>query len=206
MTQTISSDEQMVAEVVGAFEREIGVTNVPVEVKQAGDRTFIKFTVGREAPLYTYALLRTQQTLSANNPFRGAVALKIAPSRKEFPNSLEAGALLTLLTRSTREVSQSNFDQGFKVPYIPFHNREDHQLAQAASHVVRGRRGVGKSTLIGRAVEILRSKSSLIKVLDMQAYSTLTDEELLIEVLSDVARGFAETGNTESHAELVDEI
>ena len=112
--------------------------------------------------------------------------MEIAATDQTFPNSIEATALLTLLTRSTRAVSPDNVVHGYWVPYIPFQNREDHQLSQPASHIIRGRRGVGKSTLIRRAVQILGATPAICVVLDMQAYSTLEGDDLLKEVFYDV--------------------
>jgi len=191
----VETEDSAVDEVVSSFERAIGVTNVRFSREQVGDRQFLKFCVGRKAPFYTNALRRVQHLLDPENPFRGAVTIKVVPTEESFPNSLEASALLTLLTRSTREVSEGNSNRGYTVPYIPFQNREDHQLAQPASHIVRGRRGVGKSTLIGRAKEILRAETTHIVVLDMQAYSMLEADELYTEVLHDVCRKFASTAS-----------
>jgi AAA ATPase domain len=188
-------DEQdAAAEAIKAFEREVGVTAVPVDRKQIGNREFLKFQVGRQAPLYTHALRQAQQALPEQNPFRGTMGIEVAPGGS-FPNSLEASALLTLLTRSTREVSQGVSSRRYTVPYIPFQNREDHQLAQPASHIVSGRRGVGKSTLIRRAVELLSATKALIAVLDMQAYTSLVGHELQTEVLHDVLRLLAESAH-----------
>src|SRR5208282_161597 len=60
-------------EAISAFEREIGVTNVGADVRLAGDRAFLKFRVGRESPLYSHALLRTQKSLSPENQFQGLI-------------------------------------------------------------------------------------------------------------------------------------
>jgi hypothetical protein len=185
-----TDEDKALAEAVSAFEREIGVTKVPFDRKQVGPRQFLKFRVGRPAPLYTYALHQVQIALPAENPFRGAMGLEYLPS-DTFPGSLEASALLTLLTRSTREVSQDTSTRGYTVPYIPFQNREDHQLSQPASHIVKGRRGVGKSTLIRRAVDLLDATPALCAVLDMQAYGTLVGEDLFREVLHDVCQELA---------------
>jgi hypothetical protein len=185
-------EEQAVKEAIGAFERQIGVTSVPVDHQQIGNRRFLKFRVGRQTPLYTYALHQAQQELSEENPFRGTMGLEVQRT-STFPTSLEASALLTLLTRSTREVSQDSSSRGYTVPYVPFQKQEDHQLSQPASHIVRGRRGVGKSTLIRRAVELLSTTGALIAVLDMQAYSDLGGDELLTEVLRDVCELLAES-------------
>jgi hypothetical protein len=191
------------ADFLKAFEREIGVTSVASEIRQIGDQQFLKIKVGRQAPLYTHALHAAQQAIEADNPFRGAVSLDVSSGNKHFPSALEANSLLTLLTRSTREVSEGSNRLGFRVPYIPFQNREDHQLAQAATHIVRGRRGVGKSTLIGRAMALLRATNSPTVVLDMQAYSTLEVEDLLTEVMNDVCRRFGEMGATPDHIALI---
>jgi len=112
---------------------------------------------------------------------------------EHFPSSVEASALLTLLTRSTREVSTDASARRYTVPYIPFQKMEDHRLAQPASQIVRGRRGVGKSTLIRRAVELLQATSTLYAVLDMQAYAGLAGDDLLREVLHDVCVHLADS-------------
>ena len=147
-------EDTAAAEAIRVFEREIGATGVKTEITLAGNQPFLKFTVGREAPIYTRALRETQRALSPQNPFRGALGLKYH-STQRFPKSLEATALRTLLTKSTRLIASDMSERGFSVPYVPFQNHEDHQLAQCATHVVVGRRGVGKSTLIRCAVQIL---------------------------------------------------
>ncbi len=185
------------AEALKVFEREIGATGVETQRAMAGDQLFLKFVVGREAPIYMHALRESQKALSPTNPFRGTLGL--VPRKSErFPESLEATALLTLLTRSTRAVAQDTIERGFSVPYVPFQNREDHQLAQPASHVVVGRRGVGKSTLIRRAVEILRATAAIVAVLDVQAYSNLSGDHLAREVLYDSVRALIEDASRAS--------
>jgi hypothetical protein len=190
---TPMDEEQAAVEAIGAFERQVGVPSMPVNRQQVGNRQFLKFRVGRQAPLYTYALHQAQQALSGANPFRGAMGIEVERNNN-LPNSLEASALLTLLARSTREVSQDTSIRGYTVPYVPFQKQEDHQLSQPASHIVKGRRGVGKSTLIRRAIELLSATDALIAVLDMQAYAGLVKEDdLQSEVLHDVCELFAES-------------
>jgi hypothetical protein len=202
MSDSSVDTNQAAKEFLRAFEREIGVTEVSYAIRQVGERQFLKVKVGRQSALYTHALHAAQQALTPDNPFLGAVGLEIDSEEHPFPNTLEANALLTLLTRSTREVSEGANERGFQVPYIPFQKREDHQLAQAATHIVRGRRGVGKSTLIGRAVAIMLATKSPTVVLDMQSYSTLDEEDLTTEVLSDVCQRFGAMGVSPDHQAL----
>lgn len=196
MTQTevstrISPD---VDEAKRIFEREIGATGVAHVIEPVGNESFLKFCVGRDAPLYSHALLETQSHLPPENPFKGRLGIEIE-RQERFPDSLEAGCLLTLLTRSTRAIAEDVASKGFVVPYVPFQNREDHQLAQPASHVVLGRRGVGKSTLIRRATELLSDSPTIVVVLDMQGYSGLRKSDLLKEVLHDVVLGLVDRAN-----------
>ena len=189
---TISTEETIgEREAIAAFEREVGVSGLRSEIALVGNRQFLKFSVGRESPLYAYALLAAQQSLQPENPFRGAMGLSLQKT-EHFPASIEANALLTLLTRSTREVSQGTSPRGYTIPYVPFQKQEDHQLAQPASHIVRGRRGVGKSTLIRRATELLAQTPAIVANLDMQTYSTLSGEDLIREVLRDASEGLAD--------------
>lgn len=192
-------------EMKAAFEREIGVSVRAARLRQFGDRQFLTFTVGRSAPLYSYALLAAQRAVHSSNLFQGAVSVEAEPGENDsFPNTLEANALLSLLSRSTREVSEGGSRSGYQVPYVPFQNAEDHKLAQPATQIVRGRRGVGKSTLIRRAVEILHTSSTPCVVLDMQSYSILGEEDLIAEVLSDTCRRLASLGSDAPHKALAD--
>jgi hypothetical protein len=152
----IQSDEKGAkAEARAIFEREIGAHEVASQITSAGNESLLKFVVGKEAPIFQHALRETDRTLSPDNPFRGALGISVKKPER-FPESLEATALLHLLTPRTRVVAQDTSERGFSVPYVPFQNQEDHRLAQPASHVLVGRRGVGKSTLIRNAVKSLK--------------------------------------------------
>src|SRR5207245_4421900 len=65
--------------------------------------------------------------------------------------------------------------------------------------IVLGRRGVGKSTLIRRAVELLSDSPALIVVLDMQGYAGLRKSDLYREVMHDVLSGLVNAAHSVSH-------
>src|SRR5579863_6627747 len=126
----IMDEDEGEAEARRIFEMEIGATGVEAKRSIAGNRPFLKFVVGREAPIYQFALRETKRSLSGRNPFQGTLGLLVQRADR-FPESLEAKALQTLLTRSTRAVVDSGeAERGFSVPYVPFQNQEDHKLAQ----------------------------------------------------------------------------
>jgi len=107
MSQVVTQSDEKAAEAEARaiFAREIGAHEVPTQVASAGNESFLKFIVGMEAPIYRHALRETQRALSPDNPFRGALGLSFKKAER-FPESLEATALLTLLTPSTRVVAQ----------------------------------------------------------------------------------------------------
>lgn len=187
----VLEESKAIAEATSAFERVTGVKAMGTETAQVGNATFLKFLVGRESPIYTFALREVQRSLRPDNLFLGTLGVKVCRA-ENFPASPESRALLNLIARSTREVAEGAAKSGYVVPYIPFQNQEDHQLSQPASHIIRGRRGVGKSTLIRRSIDILRGTNTVVAVLDMQTYTALTGPNLIREVIYDASQALAD--------------
>jgi hypothetical protein len=176
-----------VAEAAAIFERAIGVSHIEGVVERVGNQQFLKFKVGRRAPIYDHAVRLTQKQLATTNPFKGMVSTEVVPVDR-FPPSLEADVLGSMLTRNTRHVVSDQTTDELSISYVGFQNREDDKLTQAATHVLTGRRGVGKSTLITRATQILEKTPSVCVVLDMQAYSEASDESIFFDVVGDIAQ------------------
>lgn len=173
------------------LESELGVSDIDCSITEAGGVPFLKMRVGRTAPVYDHALRAVQKRLPDTHPFQGRLSILISKAGS-FPESLEARCLETLLTRTTRRVAEGSERPSFYVGDVAFPNGEDHKVAQPASHLITGRRGVGKSTLILRAVTLLRRQPNLCCVVDMQAYSELSGDALARELLRDLARRIAD--------------
>lgn len=179
-------------EIVRQFESLVGASSIDATIEQIGTQTFLKLTVGRSAPIYDFALQELRRRVTTENPFHGLVRIRPTPPER-FTASVEATALGILLARATRPVAQGGRPDGFTIPYVPFQNQEDHRVAQPATQLIVGRRGVGKSTLIMRARELIGNGKDLSATLDMDAYSELTGEDLYREVLLDVVRAITES-------------
>ena len=146
-------DEKTASEEAAAiFAREIGVTHVDSRVTEVGNKAFLKFVVGRPAPIYDHALRITQRSLQEGNPFRGLLNLTFLEAER-FPQSLEADVLQNILTSGTRHIAQGSRPATSIITNVPFQNREDQKVIRPATHLIVGRRGVGKSTLISLAAE-----------------------------------------------------
>lgn len=179
-----------IKEATAVFASILGVADVDSHVETVGNRTFLKFSVGRQAPIYDNALWLTQRQLTEDNPFRGLVNLNYQRPQN-FPQSLEASVLQNIITRETRHVAQGHRTDSLTLQSVAFPNHEDQKIIQPASHLIVGRRGVGKSMLIMRASELLDKTRKLCIVIDVQAYAETSGDALYREVLSDFARRLA---------------
>ena len=191
MTRTASTmePERAQEEASGLFAQALGLPDVSAIVELAGTEEFLKFRVGRRAPVYDHALRETLQGLPDTNPYRGLIGLQVDPPER-FPDSMEADVLRGLLVRSTRPIAGQPTPHAFPGQYVPFQNNEETQAVQPATHLIVGRRGVGKTTLILKAKELVERSRGLPVVLDMQPYSS-SDDSVLIDVLTDLAKGIA---------------
>lgn len=167
--------EAEAAEAAGIFANSLGLPRVGTAIESAGNQQFLKFKVGRRAPVYTHAFRETLSRLPEENSFRGLLGLKIELA-DNFPSSIEAEVLRGLLARSTRTVGGQTTAHIFPGQYVPFQNNEETQAIQPATHLIVGRRGVGKSTLILKAKEHLDRSSNTSVVLDMPPYAHRQDE------------------------------
>ena len=186
------------------FAQALGLSSVPTEVEMIGGQRFLKFKVGRSAPVYDHALRETQKGISEDNRYRGLLGLSIQPQPR-FPASIEAQVLRGILARSTRVIS-SGERTGSLVQYVPFQNNEENLVIQPATHLIIGRRGVGKSTLITRAQYLLRRAGTLCVVIDSQAYTQLAGNELFFDVAADLAKSIAWVAAEVGQNELADEL
>jgi len=189
LTDNDEALEEARSAAVRAFAQQLGVSQVESEITCVGTKPFLSLKVGQAAPVYDKALRETYKRLPRESLFRGRTVLEyLKPD--SFPKSFEADVLLGLLGRSTKTIARPDAP-GISVPFVPFQNREDELIIQPATHLIWGRRGVEKSTLIMRGVELLRASGSPCAVMDMQRYEQRTDDSLVTDVLADVAEAFA---------------
>jgi hypothetical protein len=181
--------EQAQAEASGLFAQSLGLPEIASIVDLIGTEEFLKFRVGRRAPVYDHALRETLDGLQDTNPYRGLLGLQIDPPER-FPDSTEANVLRGLLVRSTRPIAGHSAPHAFPGQYVPFQNNEETQAIQPATHLIVGRRGVGKTTLMLKAKDLLERSRNLAVVLDMQPY-TSSEDSVLVDVLTDLAKEIA---------------
>ena len=175
---TILSDKLEAEEL---FAKELWLDHVDSEISMVGEIPFISFLVTKDAPVYLQALQRVQLSLDDGNCFKGRIQTAKREGKVKFPESIESSVLEGIIGRTSRVISENDTAlQNFG--FVPFHNREETKIIQPANHLILGRRGVGKSTLITKAVEVLRRRKNICVVVDLQAFANRND----VRVASDL--------------------
>ncbi len=180
----IDTEVQAIDDIRQLFTQETGTKPIRVEVEQAGLERFAKIVVGREAPLYKERLARLNEQLSDEHLFHGRLRIKWEPLQDTL-QSPEIELLRSLIGRSL-VVSPATVESTEGLILAPFGGNEDIELMQQANHVVIGRRGVGKSSLIMATVQKLRNRNDIVLWIDMQRYHRRDDLACAAQVLDEI--------------------
>ena len=172
-------------EAVELFSKELWLDHVDSDVETIGGQPFLTFGVTRNAPVYTHALQRLQTVLSDENSFKGRIGIQLTDQSTPFPESIESSILEGMIGRTSRAISEGE-SAIHGIGFIPFHNREENKVIQPATQLILGRRGVGKSTLIGKAVSVLRRRNTLCVVVDLEAYARRDDSMIISDLFGDI--------------------
>ena len=155
MTQIGGTGLSTSEEIRNRFLHLTGLREVELVEERAGPETFLRFEVGQDAPLYRHALAIIDRELSPDNEFRGRLSLKASKEKYKL-NSQETDLLSSLIKRSLR-VTSEQLSEDLIIDFVPFRGREEQTITQPANHVILGRRGVGKSSLVLLGVRRLTS-------------------------------------------------
>jgi hypothetical protein len=106
----------------------------------------------------------------------------------------EIDLLRSLIGRSL-SVSPATAESAHKLEFAPFVGGRDLELMQQANHVVVGRRGTGKSSLILATLRRLRQRGELGVWIDMQRYHKRDDLQTAPQVIGEILAGLGKQTN-----------
>lgn len=114
-------------------------------VNKAGEE-YLAIHIGKINDIYTDALLVIRDELAEKNKYANRVFLRpVTP--KSWLTSVEAQLLQRVLSESLT-IGKATLDSAFHKKFIPFLGGEERRIYSEANHVVYGRRGAGKSSLV----------------------------------------------------------
>jgi len=158
-------------------------------VDKAGE-DFLSINVGYINEIYTNALSLVRNEMGANNKYSEHVFLKkVTP--KSWLKSHEIQLLQRILSESLT-VGKATLDSDFHKKFIPFLGGEERRIYSEANHVVFGRRGAGKSSLVLYACHQAKRENRPFAWIALQQYSRRDDLLVIPQVLFEIVDAISE--------------
>lgn len=164
-------------------------------VDKAGE-IFLAIHTGSINELYTDALATVRNELSSTNSYADQVFLKPSTPRP-WLCSLEVQLLQKIFAESLT-VGKATLDSGFHRKFIPFLGGEERRIYSEANHVVFGRRGAGKSSLILYACHQAQRENRPFAWIALQQYSRRDDLLVIPQVLYELVDSASKFPKAES--------
>jgi len=194
-------DNSQLAALKEAFEQQSGLQGIDSEYKQRPDGTLLVIKVANP----TERLFRVLETAreQVGRESEGELRATLQRAVKQNPLQSAEGRLLLRTLSESLNINKNSFKDDFFGRYTKSVSGAEEQVTAAANHVVFGRRGAGKSSLLlyGLHSRIARGRNSAW--VDMQVYSQRTDAGVAIDILLDVISQVRFTLGTEALTDAV---
>lgn len=170
-----------------AAEKFAALCNIPVpriEVVNKGGQDYLAIYVGSVNDIYADALEQLKADTELTEPFGERIFLReLTPS--SWLQSRETQILQRLISESLT-VGRSTLESDFHEKFIPFLGGEEGRIYSKANHVVFGRRGAGKSSLVLYACHQARRAGFPFCWVAIQQYRRRQDLQVIPQVLAEI--------------------
>ena len=187
-------------EAIHELSRNLGSIRLEYYVKERSDGPYLIIEVAKPSERLFKALRGAQANLPPDNPFKERATF--SKRRRSYVDRLampEAQLLKSTLSDSLT-VNRHTFSDDFFGRYTRSVFGFEDQIIASANHLVYGRRGSGKSSLLAYAMHTCIDKKSPYAWVDMQTYAQRDDVHVTIDVLQDIIR---QCGNRSSDSDQV---
>lgn len=187
----VRNDEE---EVVSLFSAEIGGVRPSYRIKNRPDGNFLVFEFAEPTDRLYVALQKVICSLSDSSPYKDRVTISARSKKPADPLKTPEVALLQRELAASLTVDKNTFGSVFLSRYTPSVTNLESQVVINANHVVYGRRGAGKSSLLAYAMHDLRARRLPYVWLAMQTYAARSDAHAIASVVAEL---FEEIANLE---------
>jgi Cdc6-like AAA superfamily ATPase len=181
------------AEVLRIFTEKTGLTDPVSEVRDRPDGRLLVILIAHPNERHYAAANEIGDSLPADHPFAGRIAVaqrKLGPVTLADPEARLLQRTLASAVTSDRHSFKGDFFQ----LYIRTASRAEEQVLADGNHIVFGRRGAGKSSLLVYAMRTLEQKKQPFAWVDMQTYAHRTDNRVILDVIGEILQQVAELG------------
>ena len=175
-------------EVIHELSRSLGGIRLEHYVKDRSDGPYLIVEVAKPSERLFKALRGAQANLPSNNPFKERATFSKRRRSHAHRLAMPEAQLLKSTLSDSLTVDRHTFSDDFFVRYTRSVFGFEDQIIASANHLVYGRRGSGKSSLLAYAMHTCRAKESPYAWVDMQTYAQRDDVQVTIDVLQDVLR------------------
>lgn len=179
--RTADAVEALVGEIVREFERSSGLTPVESALIERSDGVHLLLKTGHPTNRYYEIINAISNELPAHHPLKDRIVLKKV-GRGDWLKSPELSLLQKVLAESLT-VGKNSFRSDFFSRYIKSVGGMEQRVLSRANHIVFGRRGAGKSSLLLYGLRTLEQQGKPALWISMQPYEHRSDIRVALEVL-----------------------
>jgi hypothetical protein len=198
-----SIEDKHVAEIISDFADRTQFSSIDWELKERPDGDYLIIYLANPTDRFFKILNESLNTLEEENPLKDRCTIKKRPgSVKDRLDLPETQNLRTILSESLT-VTKNSFKEDFYDRYIRSVFGAEDQIMASGNHIVYGRRGSGKSSLLAYLYHQIRNQDIPHAWIDMQAYSNRSDHRVITDLLIQILFELKESGFSFSSIESV---
>lgn len=196
----MNSAKEYAEEIIKSFKNSTRFTKVDYSIIEKSGRPYLVIHLSQPTERFFKFINESFSNVSPDNIFIERTTLKrrkSATSRLELP---EASLLRTLISENLT-ASKTSVERGeFSSRYIETVDGSEEQISSLSNHIVYGRRGAGKSSLLLYLVNKIENENKQYAWIPMQTYADRNDGLVVADIISETLRNI--TPPDELQAEL----
>jgi hypothetical protein len=171
-----------VTAILAEFKRRSGFDQVEYDIKQRADTQALVLQMANPTERFFRVLQEAKAGIEGDDGPTVTIEKRTPRNRLQ---SAEAKYFLQTLSESLN-ISRFSFKEDFFARYTKSVSNAEAQITAAANHIVFGRRGAGKSSLLLYALRSRDPETQPSAWTDMQAYERRNDNGVVLDILVDV--------------------
>jgi hypothetical protein len=169
---------------LSSFEEKTGLANLETSLLSKPDGDYLLIFLANPTERFYSILNQVEREVTQDVLFPTRVTLK-RTARENLLQSSESKLFLRSLAESLT-ASRHSFQEDFSTRHITSVSGAEDQIVASANHIVYGRRGAGKSSLLLYAINQRKSPTQLSVWIDMQVYAHRQDLRVVTDVINEI--------------------
>lgn len=154
-------------------------------IKSRPDGYFLIFEFGKAASRFYKILEEIDDELDENHIFHNRCAISERGKKPAEVLSIPEALLLQKAIAESLTIDRHSFGSDFFARYTSSVSNFEQSIVSAGNHIVYGRRGAGKSSLLAYAMHKLAQTDNPFTWISMQTYESRNDQQVICNVISE---------------------